>query len=552
MLATLIVINLVVRSLDLRWDLTSDRRYTLSEEAKQLIRQSDKPLMVTVLLEGDIPPTFKGYRDYIDYYLSELRRKYPKLQVRYQNPNEGSIEEVNRFKGFLKSQGVNGLGREVATTAEVSKSELFPYISIDNGTEIFFVDLLKVMSPDESEEEAILRSQLGFESKFLRTLRVLIESHRPEVHIVGRASRLMAEGSNRDKRMTSFQFVPSSSELLLNRRDSMAGIIVIGNSNIEPRTLLALDQIALTTVPIIWLVDKFDAALDSLMDTRASYLAAHSELNFEDYLFKLGVKLRPSLLMDLQSSLIPQVTGTQGSKAKTSLFRYPFHPLVSSYITQSGYPLASDPISMMFVAPIDTLRSSGDLSKEVLLMSSPYVKVRPSPVPLNFDFLRVEQRPEDYQDGAQILGVEVAGRQAAYYNRRMSAADESWLSDQGITSPLPEGSIRQVIIADVDFALPPRDRNGKYVAVGYNIWDRSMHEGNARFINNLLERLINGDDLLLISTRSIDIPILDRLKWRNGKNYFTLLLVGFPIGILIVGYMAFQYWRKRKYENLIS
>jgi ABC-2 type transport system permease protein len=545
------VLNLIVRSLDLRWDLTEDKRYTLSSEAKQLIRQSEKPFMVTVLLEGEIPATFKGYRDYIDYYLSELRRKYPKLQIRYQNPNDGSPEEVNRFKAFLKSQGVNGLAREVTTTGEISKSELFPYLSIDDGKEIFFVDLLDVKRPQESEEEAIQRSQLGFESKFLRTLRVLIEVRRPEVHIVGSQSRLMAEGFNRDQRMNAFQFLSSSSDRLLNRRDSISSIIVVGNSDLEQRTMIALDQLALREIPIIWLVEKFNVSPDSIVQS-GTFLASHNEWNFEDYLFKLGLKLQPSLLMDLQSSLIPQVVGVQGGQAKTSMLKYPFHPLVSSYNIDSGYPLASDAISMMFVAPIDTLRASGTIKKEVILSSSPYTKVRKSPVALNFEFLRVQQQPEDYTNGSQIVGIEVAGKQGAYLKRRMSEEDKSWLISHGIQNPLMEGGIRQVLISDVDFALPPIDRNGKYVAVGYNIWERRMHEGNAQFINNLLERLIYGDDLLRLSTRNRDIPILDRVEWNRNKNYFTFLLTGLPIGILLVFYMAFRFWRKRKYENLFS
>jgi len=535
----------------MRWDLTEDNRYTLSSEAKELIRQTDKPLMVTVLLEGDIPSTFKGYRDYIDYYLSELRRKYTKLQVRYQNPNDGTPEEVNRFKGFLRSQGVSGLGREVATTGEVNKSELFPYISIDDGMEIFFVDLLEVKQAEESEEEAILRSQLGFEAKFLRTLRILIEEKRPEIHIVGARARLMAEGLNRDTRTRAFQFVPSTADLLLSRRDSISSVIVIGESNLENRTIIAIDQLALQSIPIVWLVDKFDATLDSLSGSN-SYLASHRELNFEDYLFRLGLKIRPSLIMDVQSSLIPQVVGAQGGQSKTRLLPYPYHPLVSRYITDNGYPLTSEPISMMFVSPIDTVRSAGNISKEVLLTTSPYTRIRNAPVPLNFEFLRIEQQPEDYNDGSQIIGIEVNGSQSAYFNRRMSPEDREWLESLGIATPLGEGRIREVLVSDADFALPPRDRNGKYVAIGYNIWEGRMHEGNAQFLNNILERMIYGDDLLRMSIRNIEIPILDRLKWSQNRNFYSLLLVGLPIGILLVSYIGFQFWRKRKYENLFS
>lgn len=544
----LIVINIAVSILDIRWDLTSDNRYTLSQEARDLLRRTERPLTITVLLHGDLPATFVGFRDYIDYYLSELRRRNPMLQVRYQNPNEGAVEEVRQFKAFLRSQGVNSFAREVSNTGEISKSELFPYVSIDDGRRILFVDLLEVKRPSDSEESAIHRSQLTFESKFLRSLRVLLTDRRPEVHIIGTHARLMAEGFNRDSRMEAFQFVASDGDLLLRRRDSLSAVMVVPETDIEHRTLVALDQLGLMEIPLVWLVDKFDVSLDSI-GIDGAYLATHKEYNYEDYLFKMGVKLAPSLIMDLQSTRIPQVVGAQGGQTKTSLLAYPFHLLVAPYPLPEGYPLSTGGISMKFVAPIDTLRSSGQLNKTPLLTTSPYSRVMRSPVTMSFDFLRVQPDPQMYDEGRQLLAVECRGEMPAYFNRRWSIEDVEWMKQYGISTPAIIGDIRQVFLSDADFAIPPQGRDGRYYDVGYNIWERRMYEGNMQLMHNLLERLTFGDALLSLSTRRIEIPILDRVGWADNRTHYIVWLLALPLLVLCVTYGMFHYFRKRRYEK---
>ena len=37
-----------------RWDMTDDRHYSLSEASKTLLKQTDAPVEVTLLLDGDL------------------------------------------------------------------------------------------------------------------------------------------------------------------------------------------------------------------------------------------------------------------------------------------------------------------------------------------------------------------------------------------------------------------------------------------------------------------------------------------------------------------
>ena len=45
-----------------RFDLTQDKRYTLSETSLNIIGTIDSPLMIDVFLEGNFPPEFNVYK----------------------------------------------------------------------------------------------------------------------------------------------------------------------------------------------------------------------------------------------------------------------------------------------------------------------------------------------------------------------------------------------------------------------------------------------------------------------------------------------------------
>ena len=60
----LVGVSPLVKPLLFRWDLTDDKRYSLSEPTKELLRSLDGPLEVEILLEGKkMNPSFKNLRE---------------------------------------------------------------------------------------------------------------------------------------------------------------------------------------------------------------------------------------------------------------------------------------------------------------------------------------------------------------------------------------------------------------------------------------------------------------------------------------------------------
>ena len=68
----LILLNILGNYFYKRFDLTQDKRFTLSEEAKQIVDQVDSPLIVDVFLKGNFPPEFRRLQSETEQLLDEF------------------------------------------------------------------------------------------------------------------------------------------------------------------------------------------------------------------------------------------------------------------------------------------------------------------------------------------------------------------------------------------------------------------------------------------------------------------------------------------------
>ncbi len=121
---------------------------------------------------------------------------------------------------------------------------------------------------------------------------------------------------------------------------------------------LKIDQYIMHGGKVIWLIDKLDASLDSLMRKQSDFVAFDFGLNLDDLLFRYGVRINPDLVQDLQCDRLPLVVGSYGDKPQTELQSWPYFPLLGSY---SGHAIAKnmDLVLSMFPNSIDTVKATG-------------------------------------------------------------------------------------------------------------------------------------------------------------------------------------------------
>ena len=88
LIAGLILVNYISSKATLRIDLTEDKRYTLSEPAKQIIQESDDLVQIKVYLKGNFPSDFKRLQLETELFLKELKSVNKKVHFRFIDPGD--------------------------------------------------------------------------------------------------------------------------------------------------------------------------------------------------------------------------------------------------------------------------------------------------------------------------------------------------------------------------------------------------------------------------------------------------------------------------------
>ena len=69
-----------------RFDLTAEKRYTLSDSTIKVLENVKKPMTIEVYLEGDFPASFKQLSNETKFMLDEFRKINPKLDYKFRDP----------------------------------------------------------------------------------------------------------------------------------------------------------------------------------------------------------------------------------------------------------------------------------------------------------------------------------------------------------------------------------------------------------------------------------------------------------------------------------
>ena len=87
-IATILVVNGIGSQFFHRFDLTHDKRYTLSETSLNIIKNAKEPLYIDVFLEGNFPPELKRLQNETKQILDEFKAYNPNIIYQFVNPLE--------------------------------------------------------------------------------------------------------------------------------------------------------------------------------------------------------------------------------------------------------------------------------------------------------------------------------------------------------------------------------------------------------------------------------------------------------------------------------
>src|SRR5690606_17508321 len=149
LIAGLILLNVLGNYFHKRFDLTQDQRFTLSEEAKEIVDGIDSPLVVDVFLKGNFPSEFRRLQTETEQLLDEFSAYNSNIKFQFLNPLEKGNEA---FQGQFEKFGLTPAQVSVMENGKQSTELVYPWALAHYNGKSVKIGLLKNQLGATTEE----------------------------------------------------------------------------------------------------------------------------------------------------------------------------------------------------------------------------------------------------------------------------------------------------------------------------------------------------------------------------------------------------------------
>jgi len=533
-----------------RFDLTQDRRFTLSQAAKNTIATVDSPIVVEVFLKGNFPSEFKRLQVETRQLLEEFESYNSFIKYRFIDPLENE-EGSETIRKKLLRLGLNPAQVEVRQSGKITTEQVYPWALAYYNEKTVKIQLLKNQLGATSEER-VNNSIQNLEYAFADGFNKLVHPKERKIAV------LKGNGELDDKFVVDFfktlkeyyyiaPFTLDSaavSPLKTLKQLNGFDLIVIANPTeaFTDREKYILDQYTMEGGASLWLIDAVVLNKDSISGNDFGY---GKELNLSDFFFKYGIRINSDLIKDVYAAPIVLASGTE---RESQFSRYPwfYSPLSSS---ANNHPIVTniEAVKFEYVSSIDTLPNN--IKKTILLSSSPISKIVGMPVEIditkeinkNLKIVNEGPLPFEYNSGEIPLAILLEGEFSSVYTNRIKPFKIENDKSNGV-------STKMIVISDGSL-IKNQLRGNRPLELGFDKWTNTFY-GNKEFLLNSVNYLLDDSGLINIRTKKIAIPFLDSQKIAEKRGLWQLVNLLLPLVILAIFGFIYNYYRKRKYSRI--
>ncbi len=540
-LIVVILLNIIGEYIYTRFDLTTEKRYTLSDATKKFLREIDDVVYFQVYLEGEFPAGFKRLRNSTREMLDEFRAYNDNIQYKFINPSEGKDpkaaqalykqlvskglepSEINQNTGDGMSQQivfpgaiVSYKGKEMPLQLLMSQQGLAPEQILNNsiqGLEYNMANVIRKLSVGSKQRIAFLQGHAELPKNRVADIAYSLNDYYSVdfVTIDGKLNSLFVRDTNH--------------KVLVNKYAAL--IIAKPDSAFPEKDKFMIDQFIMRGGKVIWFVDPVFASMDSLQ--------AHNEtigfgrpLNLEDMLFQYGVRLNTNLILDMSCLKIPVVTGDYAGQPQQSFLPWYFFPTVTP---TSTHPIVKNlnAIKCEFVSAIDTV-GDRDIKKTILLTTSKYSRPVNTPCRISLDIMSQKVDERFFNKSNKPIAVLLEGKFKSVFRNRLP--DEILNDKEKYDFRAESPQNQMIVVSDGDIIKNQLHYSEGYpLPLGYDQFTNQMF-GNKDFVMNTVDFLCDSSGLITVRSRELKIRLLDKQK--VSKNKLTIQLTNTAVPVLVV------------------
>ncbi len=543
-LVLVVILNLVGNFLYTRFDLTEDKRYTLSEPTIAAVKQFDAPIVIDILLEGTIPPEFSKLKAETIQLLKTFESYNQNIQFNLINPLE---DETNTQQTIADLQriGLKPANVTIEENGKVSQELVFPWAMVNYADKTVKVSLLKNKLGSNAEDRinnSVQQLEYAFADAFTKLTikekkRVAVIKGNGELDDVYIADYLTTIRDYYNIGAITLDSVETNPQKVLNQLKGFdLAIIAKPTEAFTDEEKFVLDQFVVNGGKSIWLIDQVAMEVDSIFKGGGSALALPRDLNLKDFFFKYGVRINPVLVNDLYFTQIVLASG-EGNDSQYNPVPWYYNPMVFS---RNNHAINTniEAVRYQFANAMDILEN--DYEKTVLLWSSPLSKTEGVPKQIGLNILDNPPNKELYTNGNQPLAVLIEGHFVSTFKNRVKPLK--------LQNTLESGSENKMIVISDGDVIKNQLRNGVPLELGYDKWTNSSY-GNKEFLVNCINYLLDDTGLINIRNKKVAIPLLDAEKVAAQKTKWQLINIGLPVIITMLLGIFFSFFRKRKFAR---
>ncbi|MEO7524614.1 MAG: gliding motility-associated ABC transporter substrate-binding protein GldG [Ferruginibacter sp.] len=553
-LVILVAINWAASIWHTRLDLTDEKRFTLSNSTKKLLRHIDEPVTIDVFLKGNYPSGFKKLASSTNDLLQEFKEVAGnKIQYHFISPDD-DIEGTNRkYSDTLSALGLYPINLTSQVKEGQQQQLVYPVALVHYKDQVLPVKIHQGKTPLINYQE-LNSSEAMLEFKMADAISKITQKEKP---VVGYAT---GNGEPKPGEYRLYDFVEN-----VMRPDYQFFTIDIRTQPIIPKEFktlvickpsvpftdedkLKIDQYLMNGGKVLMFIDRLNAEMDSLQ-IKNEVVAYDRELALNDMLFKYGVRVNADLLLDLQCDYLPFDVNGDG---QFDLLPWNYFPVLES---GSNHPINKNLgfVSGQFVNSIDTVEAEG-IRKTFLLGSSTNARTIGTPAIISGRENVNAPEDEKYKRSNIPVAVLLEGKFSSLYANRLSQAMNDSLEKYDASFlPACINDNKMIVVADGDIILNAVVKGNQPLPMGMNRFTYGSQKefpfANKDFLQNCLDYLINTNDLSEAKSKDYVVRLLDTKKVNSEKFFWQFINIAAPILAVILFALIFQWMRRRRYRN---
>jgi gliding-associated putative ABC transporter substrate-binding component GldG len=490
----LIVVNILVKGLIWRLDLTADHRYTLSDASKNIAASMHDPVTVTAYFSDDLPPQLKQVKDQFQSFLEEFRsRSGNNLEYKFVSPDKKKTQRKAQQAGvrpvMISVRKKNKMSQKRAYLGAVfhyhDKKQVVPVIRPGAGLEYTVASTIKKLTVKKKPKVGLLQ---GNGEPNLRAMPQLKKELSQEYKVV-------------DISGLDTTSVPADIEVLM---------VIAPKQKLSSKALESIDQYIMSGGKAIFALNRVQAHLSR---GRARPL----NTGIDKLLTAYHLPVKPDLVRDVHASNI-RVQQRQGGFTMVNQVQYPYIPQIVNF---GDNPISKglETVVFQFVSSLDTTQVDSTQHLMVLAKSS-------SKSGIASGYFNLNPMRKWSQSNFPQSYIPVAAALEGQFTSAFAKSDS-------IKVPLKKSKKTAIVVFG----------DGDFVVNGSGRQKQPLPADNISLAVNSVDWLANNSGLIALRTKGVTNRPIKNIKdsTKTALKYFNLF---FPL-LLVLGYGAYRYQLKK-------